>query len=85
MEPREANMRPHGAPNSSGRRSTIDRRATGRRGHALRQRTRKRIDAAFGWITKLAGPRRRRSRGLARSERAFTFAAAACGFAGASP
>jgi Transposase DDE domain len=85
MELRDPNVRPRSAPSTKGRRSTIDRRATRRRGHALSRRVRRRIEATFGRITTAAGLRRPRFRGLARIDLAFSFAAAACGLAGASP
>jgi hypothetical protein len=92
MELRELNVRPHVARNSSGRRSAIDRRTTRHPGYATSQRSRKRIEEAFGWIKTVAGLRKTRFRGLARVDLAFTFAAAAYNLvrlpkllAGASP
>jgi len=43
----------------------------------MSQRSRKRIEEAFGWIKTVAGPRRTKFRGLARVDLTFTFAAAA--------
>jgi IS5 family transposase len=77
MELRELNVRPHIAQNSSGRRSSIDRRTTRHPGYAMSQRIRKRIEEAFGWIKTVAGLKKTRFRGLARVDLAFTFAAAA--------
>ena len=92
MELRERNVRPHVAENSSGRRSAIDRRTTRHPGYATSQRSRKRIEEAFGWIKTVAGLRKTRFRGLARVDLAFTFVAAAYNLvrlprllAGASP
>jgi len=77
MELRELNVRPHVARNTSGRRSALDRRTTRHAGYAASQRTRKRIEEAFGWIKTVAGLRKTKFRGLARVDLAFTFAAAA--------
>ena len=77
MELRELNVRPHVARHSSGRRSAIDRRTTRHPGYATSQRSRKRIEEAFGWIKTVAGLRKTRFCGLARVDLAFTFAAAA--------
>jgi transposase len=77
MELRELNVRPHVARNTSGRRSAIDRRTTRHAGYAASQRTRKRIEEAFGWIKTVAGLRKTRFRGLERVDLAFAFAAAA--------
>ena len=77
MELRERNVRPHVAQNSNGRRSAIDRRTTRHPGYATSQRSRKRIEEAFGWIKTVAGLRKTRFCGLARVDLAFTFAAAA--------
>lgn len=92
MELRELNVRPHIARNTSGRRSAIDRRTTRHAGYAASQRTRKRIEEAFGWIKTVAGLRKTKFRGRERVDLAFTFAAAAYNpvrlpklLAGASP
>jgi hypothetical protein len=66
MELRERNVRPHVAQNSHGRRSAIDRRTTRHPGYAMSQRTRKRIEEAFGWNNTVAGLRKTRFCGLAR-------------------
>lgn len=77
IEPRELNVRPRLARNTSGRRSAIDRRTTRHPGYAVSQRIRKRIEEAFGWIKTVAGLRKTRFRGLERVDWAFTCAAAA--------
>ena len=77
MELRGLNVRPHVARHSSGRRSAIDQRTTRHPGYATSQRSRKRIEEAFGWIKTVAGLRKTRFCGLARVDLAFTFAAAA--------
>ena len=77
MELRELNVRPRVARNTSGRRSAIDRRTTSHAGYAASQRTRRRIEEAFGWIKTVAGLRKTKFRGLERVDLAFTFAAAA--------
>ena len=46
-------------------------------GYATSQRIRKRIEEAFGWIKTIAGLRKTRFIGHARTDWAFTFAAAA--------
>lgn len=76
-ELRTINVRPHVARNTSGRRSAIDRRTTRHPGYAKSQRTRKRIEEAFGWIKTVAGLRKTKLRGLPRVDWSFTFAAAA--------
>jgi transposase len=76
-ELRAMKVTPHVAQNTSGRRSTIDRRTTRHAGYAMSQRTRKRIEEAFGWIKTVAGQEKTRFRGLERVGLAFTFAAAA--------
>jgi transposase len=76
-ELRTLNVRPHVAQNTSGRRSAIDRRTTRHWSYAASQRTRKRIEEAFGWIKAVAGLGRTKLRGLAKVDWAFTFAAAA--------
>src|ERR671920_810008 len=47
---REMNVTPHVAQNTTNRASAIDGRPTRHPGYALRQRIRKRIEEAFGWI-----------------------------------
>ena len=63
------------------RRSAATRRSNGRTtrhaGYATSQRIRKRIEEAFGWIKTIAGLRKTRFVGRARTDWAFTFAAAA--------
>ena len=74
----EANTKGHWRPaNTSNRRSAIDRRTTRHPGYATRQRVRKRIEEAFGWIKMVAELRQTRFRGRDRVDLAFTFAAAA--------
>jgi transposase len=77
MELRERRVTPHIAQNTSGRRSAIDGRTTRHEGYMLSQRTRKRIEEAFGWIKTIAGQGRTRLRGLERVRWSFTLAAAA--------
>src|SRR3981189_1821253 len=76
-ELRTINVRPHVARNTSGRRSAIDRRTTRHPGYAASQRTRKRIEEAFGWIKVVAGLRKTKLRGLPKVDWSFTFAVAA--------
>ena len=75
---RALNVTPHVAQNTSGRRSAIDRRTTRHPGYAVSQRTRKRIEEAFGWIKTVGGLRKTRHRGTARVGWMFTLTAAAC-------
>ena len=74
---RALNVTPHLAQNTA-RRSAIDRRTTRHPGYALSQRTRKRIEEAFGWIKTTGGLRKTRHRGTARVGWLFTLTAAAC-------
>jgi hypothetical protein len=53
-ELREINVTPHVAQNISGRRSTIDGRATRHPGYEVSLRIRKRIEEAFGWAKTVA-------------------------------
>jgi len=76
-ELRAMNVRPHIAQNTSGRRSTIDRRTTRHPGYSASQRVRKRIEEAFGWMKTVAGQRKAKFRGIDRVGWAFAFAAAA--------
>jgi IS5 family transposase len=76
-ELRSLNVRPHVAQNTSRRRSAIDRRTVRHPGYAASQRSRKRIEEAFGWMKTIAGLRQTKLRGLAKVDWAFTFAAAA--------
>ena len=55
----------------------FDGRTTRHAGYATSQRIRKRIEEAFGWIKTIAGLRKTRFVGRARTDWAFTFAAAA--------
>ena len=73
---REMNVTPHVAQNTA-RRSAIDGRTTRHPGYALSQRTRKRIEEAFGWIKTTGGLRKTRHRGLDRVGWAFALTAAA--------
>ena len=57
--------------------SAIDGRTTRHASYATSQRVRKRIEEAFGWIKTIAGLRKSRFVGRARSDWAFTFAVAA--------
>ena len=74
-ELRTMNVRPHVAQKR--RHSAIDGRTTRHAGYATSQRIRKRIEEAFGWIKTIAGLRKTRFVGRARTDWAFTFAAAA--------
>jgi transposase len=74
-ELRTMNVRPHVAQKR--RHSAIDGRTTRHAGYATSQRIRKRIEEAFGWIKTIAGLRKTRFIGRARTDWAFTFAAAA--------
>ena len=74
-ELRTLNVRPHVARKR--RHSAIDGRTTRHAGYATSQRIRKRIEEAFGWIKTIAGLRKTRFVGRARTDWAFTFAAAA--------
>jgi transposase len=76
-ELRTMNVRPHIAQNTSGRRSTIDRRTTRHQAYSASQRIRKRIEEAFGWMKTIAGLRKTKFRGVDRVGWAFAFAAAA--------
>lgn len=74
-ELRGMNVRPHVA--RRGRFSAIDGRTTRHRGYSQSQRIRKRIEEAFGWIKSIAGLRKSRFIGRAKTDWAFTFAATA--------
>jgi transposase len=74
-ELRTLNVRPHVAQKD--RHSAIDGRTTRHAGYGVSQRIRKRIEEAFGWIKTIAGLRKARFIGRARTDWAFTFAAAA--------
>jgi transposase len=73
-ELRTLNVRPHVAQK---RHSAIDGRTTRHAGYTTSQRIRKRIEEAFGWIKTIAGLRKTRFIGRARTDWAFTFAAVA--------
>jgi transposase len=75
---RALNVTPHVAQNTTGRRSAIDGRTTRQPGYAVSQRTRKRIEEAFGWIKTVGGLRKTRHRGIERIGWMFTLTAAAC-------
>ena len=74
---RALNVTPHIAQNTT-RRSAIDGRTTRHPGYAVSQRTRPRIEEAFGWIKTVGGLRKTRHRGTARVGWMFTLTAAAC-------
>ena len=69
------NVRAHVARKA--RWSAIDGRTTRHARYATSQRVRKRIEEAFGWIKTIAGLRKSRFVGRARTDWAFTFAVAA--------
>jgi transposase len=74
-ELREMNVRPHVARKA--RFSAIDGRTARYASYATSQRIRKRIEEAFGWIKTIAGLRKSRFIGRAKTDWAFTFAVAA--------
>jgi hypothetical protein len=74
-ELRTMNVRPHVARKA--RFSAIDGRTSRHRSYEQSQRIRKRIEEAFGWIKTIAGLRKTRFIGRAKTALAFTFAAAA--------
>lgn len=81
-ELRERRITPHVAQNhydtgKARRRSNIDGRTTRHPGYGLSQRTRKRIEEIFGWLKTVAGWRKSRFRGLARTEHGLHLALAA--------
>ena len=57
--------------------SSIDARTTCHPGYAVSQRTRKRIEEAFGWVKTIAGLAKAKLRGTQRIAFRFTFAMAA--------
>lgn len=75
-ELRSMNVRPHITQNTSGRRSTIDRRTTRHPSYSASQRVRKRIEEAFGWMKTIAGQRKTKFRRVDRVSWAFAFALA---------
>lgn len=76
-ELRSMNVRAHVAQNTSGRRSSIDRRTTRHAGYGMSQKIRKRIEEGFGWIKTVGGQRKTRFKGRDRVGWAFAFTAAA--------
>ncbi|MDE2495911.1 MAG: IS5 family transposase, partial [Alphaproteobacteria bacterium] len=76
-ELRSMNVRPHVAQNTGRQRgrSAIDARTTRHASYAMSQRTRKRIEEAFGWMKSIGGMRRPMLRGTDRVGWAFTLAA----------
>lgn len=75
---RDLGIVPHVAPNTSRRRSSIDGRTTRRPGYALSQRARKKVEEIFGWLKTIAGLRKTRFKGVARTGLYAYIAAAAC-------
>lgn len=67
---------PHIAPNTTNKRTTIDRRTTRHRGHVTSQRIRKRIEEPFGWLKTVGGGRKLRYKGKDRNSAWFTMAIA---------
>jgi transposase len=74
---RQRHVTPHVAQNTSNRRSAIDRRTARHAGHGVSQRIRKRVEEIFGWVKTIGGLRRTRYRGVARTQLAAYFVAAA--------
>ena len=72
---RQMCVTPHVAQKIRG--SAIDGRTTRHAGYVVSQRTRKRIEEAFGWAKTIAGCAKVKVRGLARVRHHFTFAMAA--------
>lgn len=68
---RNLGVTPHVTPNTNGRRSAIDGRATRHPGHRISQRTRPRIEEPFGWIKTVGGGRKLRYRGRQRNRAWF--------------
>jgi transposase len=69
---------PHVAQNIHARRSSaIDERTTRHPGYSTSQRVRRRIESIFGWMKTVAGFRRTRFRGVARTQLYAQIAAAA--------
>src|SRR6201987_4395896 len=63
---RELNVTPHGAQNTTNRRSAIDARTPRHPAYAVSGRLRKRIEEVFGWTKAAAAFHKTRHRGLAR-------------------
>ncbi|MDP9364554.1 MAG: IS5 family transposase [Chloroflexota bacterium] len=74
---RQRKVTPHVAQNTTGRRSAIDGRTTSWPGYLVSQRIRKRVEEVFGWMKTVGGFRRTRYRGVARTQLAGYFVAAA--------
>ncbi len=74
---RTRKVTPHVARNTTGRRSAIDGRTTSWPGYLTSQRIRKRVEEVFGWMKTVGGYRRTRYRGVARTQLAGYFVAAA--------
>src|SRR5215207_9465184 len=74
---RARKVTPHVAQNTSGRRSAIDGRTTRHVGYGISQRKRKLVEEIFGWMKTIGGFRRTRYIGLARTQLAGYFVAAA--------
>jgi transposase len=70
-EVRELGFTPHVAPNTTRRRSALDRRTTRHPGHQVSQRIRKRIEEPFGWMKTIAGGRKLRYIGKRRNRAWF--------------
>lgn len=64
---RKRKVTPHGAQNTSGRRSAIDGRTTRHDGYRISQRIHKRVEEIFGWMKTIGGFRRTRYRGSDRT------------------
>jgi transposase len=76
-ELRRMDVTPHVAQNTTNRRSAIDARTTRHAGYAVSQRTRKRVEEAFGWMKTIGLLRKLRHRGGPKVEWIFRFTAAA--------
>jgi hypothetical protein len=74
---REPNVTPHGARNTSNRRSAIDQRTARHYGYSISQRKRKRVEEIFGWLKTVGFMRKTRHRGRDRVDWMFTFGLAA--------
>ena len=77
---RDLGVTPHGAPNTTNRRSAIDGRTTRHPEHRTSQRIRPRIEEPFGWIKTIAGGRKLRYRGRQRNRAWFLLAGATYNF-----
>jgi IS5 family transposase len=74
---RARQVTPHVTQNTNGRRSAIDRRTTRHVGYAISQHKRPLVEEIFGWMKTIGGFRRTRFIGLARTQLAGYFVAAA--------